>query len=282
MGQEKTRVEFSNLDRILFPDPGISKRQIIEYYIRIAPWMLQFLENRPLSLQRFPRGIDHSGFFEKSVPPGTPEWVDTFSRFHEKGLDSEYILCNNLDTLLWLSNLAAIEINITLSRVPRPGDPDLAFFDIDPKPPACFQDAIDAALILKEILDGLAIRSYIKTSGKSGLHVVIPLIEGYSFHQVKNFVHGTGLLMEKQSKNISDSRDAGTVFIDYLQNSAWKTMACPYSIRPVKGATVSTPLSWREILEDIKPEDFNVATVISRKGDPWQDIFENRQEIVVK
>ena len=285
MVTQETRVAFSNLDKILYPGPGISKREVIEYYIRKAPLMIPHLEDRPLTIRRFPDGIGEAGFFEKEVPRNAPEWVRT-STLEGRGDGTEYIICNDLDTLIWLANLAAIEIHIPLSRLPSVDKPDLAFFDVDPEPPATFRDACRVAVLLKKLLDELGILPFLKTSGKKGLHVVVPVKRDYSFRQVRDFVHGVGMILEDQHEQVrsefSHSREPGTVFVDYLQNGRGKTMVCPYSLRSEPAATVSAPLEWRELSGDLRPEDFTIATLISRTEDPWKEILKNPQEIVVR
>jgi bifunctional non-homologous end joining protein LigD len=281
------RVAVSNLEKVLYPGLGLTKKEIIGYYIRIAPSILPFLAGRPVVLNRFPDGIENQGFFEKNAPPETPDWV-TLSPHHSgtAGRVVRYIVCDSLDTLVWLANLAAIELNITLSPANDPENPDFAFFDIDPEPPADMEETVRVTRALGEVLQGLGIRGYVKTSGKKGLHVVVPLKPGYNFHQVRNFVHATGILLSREHDGVVSefprSRDPGTVFVDYLQNSSWKTMACPYSLRPVPGAPVSCPLSWEELTPSLRPEDFNITTVSSRTEDPWKEIFDDRQNIPVK
>jgi bifunctional non-homologous end joining protein LigD len=281
------RVAISNLDKVLYPGLGLTKKEIIEYYIRIAPRILPYLAGRPVVLNRFPDGIDNQGFFEKNAPPETPDWV-TLSP-HYSGTARRvvsYIVCDSLDTLIWLANLAAIELNITLSPANDPEKPDFAFFDIDPEPPAGMEETVRVTRALGDVLQGLGIRGYVKTSGKKGLHVVVPVKPGYDFHQVRNFVHATGILLSREYEGVVSefprSRDPGTVFVDYLQNSSWKTMACPYSLRPVPGAPVSCPLSWEELALSLRPEDFNIVTMSSRTEDPWKGIFDDRQSIPVK
>ena len=281
MVQQETRVAFSNLDWILYPGPGVAKKDVIEYYIRIAPLMIPHLRERPLTIRRFPDGVASGGFYQKDIPRNAPEWVRTYPR---DGI--RYILCDDPDTLAWLANLAAIEIHTPLSRVSSIDTPDVAYFDIDPEPPATFRDACRVAGLLKRLLDELDIHSYPKTSGKKGLHVAVPLREGYTFREVRDFVHGVGRIMEDQDEQVrselSDSREPATVFIDYLQNSKGKTMVCPYSLRAETMATVSAPLEWGELGGGPQPEDFNISTLISRKDDPWREIWKNPQEIVVK
>ncbi|MDQ1279293.1 MAG: polymerase protein [Thermoproteota archaeon] len=282
MFEKLTRVEFSNLDKILYPEPGITKAQVIEYYIRVASKILDFVVDRPLTITRFPNGINEKGFYEKDAPSGTPSWVEMYKRYSESAKrDLNYILCNSLDTLIWLANLAALEIHVTLSKSKSFQEPDAALFDIDPEPPANFGDATEATLLLKEKLDGLGLVSYVKTSGKKGLHVLVPIREGYSFSQTREFVHLIGRRLASESKNIvsemSESKKPGTIFIDYLQNSHGRTMACPYSLRATPQATVSTPLRWDDVNKKLKPEDFNMVNIAKVKDDPWRDMMRNKQ-----
>ena len=286
MTEKLTKVKFTNLDKILYPENKITKAQVIEYYIKMAPRMLDLLADRPAVLTRFPEGVDKEGFYEKDAPSGTPSWVKVFRRYSESAKrELAYILCNDLDTLIWLGNLAALEIHLTLSKADSFESPDLVLFDIDPEPPLGFDDVIDAVLLLKEQLDALNLRSYVKTSGKKGMHVVIPVKGGYTFKQTRDFAHKIGTQLAKESKIIVSefprSREPGTVFIDYLQNSHGRTMICPYSLRATPGATVSTPLEWSEVRKGIKPESFNLFSVVKREKNPWKEILTDRQRLEV-
>jgi len=287
MSERLTKVEFTNLDKILFPQPKITKAQVIEYYIKIAPKMLSLLANRPLVLTRFPNGVDNEGFYEKDAPEGTPSWVRTTKIYSETAhRNLNYILCNDLDTLIWLANLAAIEIHIPLSRVDAREKPDFLFFDIDPEPPASYEDAVAVALSLKEKLDQLGLTSYVKTSGKKGLHVLIPIVREHDFRITRAFVHKIGQHLTKELKIVvsefAESRMPGKVFVDYLQNSHGRTMVCPYSLRVTPEATVSTPLEWTDVKKEIKPAEFNLFSVVKLEKDPWKGILENRQKLEVK
>jgi len=284
---ELTKVSFTNLEKILYPELGLKKSRVIEYYIRIAPRMLGFLKNRVIVMNRYPDGIDNEGFYEKDAPMGIPAWVKTFKKYSETAQrDINYIVCNDLDTLIWMANLAAIEINITLSTIDNYDKPDLVFFDIDPEPPCSFDDVIDIALSLKEKLDELNFRSFVKTSGKKGLHVVLPVIKSYNFKQTREFVHQFGKFLARESdlvvSEFRNSRDPGTIFIDYLQNTRGKTMIAPYSLRAQAKATVSTPLEWKELKKGLRPEEFNIFTVLKRKNDPWEELLENKQALEVE
>jgi len=284
--EELTKVSFTNLEKVLYPGLGLKKSRVIEYCIRIAPRMLGYLKNRVVVMNRYPDGVDKEGFYEKDAPVGTPPWVETFNIYSETAQrEIEYIVCNNLDTLIWMANLAAIEINITFSTIDNYDTPDLVFFDIDPEPPCSFDDVIDVALSLKEKLDELNFRSFIKTSGKKGLHVVLPVINNYNFKQTREFVHQFGKFLARDSDLIvsefRNSRDPGTIFIDYLQNTRGKTMIAPYSLRAQAKATVSTPLEWKELKKGLRPEEFNIFTVLKRKNDPWEGLLKNKQALEV-
>jgi bifunctional non-homologous end joining protein LigD len=287
MVEKLTKVSFSNLEKIIFPKFNVSKAQLIQYYIHVAPRMLPFLKQRPLVLTRYPDGIDKEGFFMKDAPKGTPNWVKTvrfYSETAKRNLD--YILCNDLDTLIWLANLAAVEIHVPLSREDARDKPDFAFFDIDPEPPASFSDAVEVALLLKEKLDALGLRSYIKTSGKKGLHVLIPVLREYTFRDTRAFVHVMGSYLAKESDIIVsefvDTKTPNKVFVDYTQNSHGRTMACPYSLRATSEATVSVPLDWADLKKEIKPSQYTIQNVPSLKKDPWKDIFLNPQKLEAK
>jgi bifunctional non-homologous end joining protein LigD len=281
-----TKVEFTNLDKTIFAKLKITKAQVIEYYIRVAPKMLGFLADRPLVLTRFPDGIGKEGFYEKDAPQGTPSWVKTVKIYSETAKrDVNYVLCNDLDTLIWLANLAAIEIHMPFSKADSREKPDFAFFDVDPEPPATYKDATTVALLLKEKLDNLGLESYVKTSGKKGLHVLIPIVQKYTFRETRNFVHTIGRELAKEQQLVvsefAETKKPGKVFVDYLQNSHGRTMACPYSLRAVPEATVSTPLEWSEIKKGIKPTEFNIFSVVKREKDPWKKILENKQKLKV-
>lgn len=283
--EKLTKVRFTNLDKVLYPKLGVRKSQVIDYYIKIAPKMLGFLAERVVVLNRFPDGAEREGFYEKDAPKGTPSWVETFTRYSETaGREINYIVCNDLDTLIWLSNLAALEMHITLSRVEAYENPDQLLFDLDPEPPAAFDEAVDVAFILKESLDALGLKSYVKTSGKKGLHILLPIVVDYNFNQTREFTHQIGKHLARSSdivaSELSQSRDPGRVYIDYLQNSAGRTMICPYSLRAVPEATVSTPVEWRE-LRGLKPEKLNIFSVIEKKSEPWEEFWEDRQRLEV-
>lgn len=287
MTEKLTKVSFSNLDKTLFPKVKVTKAQFIEYYIKVAPKMLPFLADRPLVLTRYPNGVDEEGFYAKDAPEGMPDWVKTVRLYSETAKRNvHYILCNDLDTLIWVANLAAVEIHMPLSRVDARENPDFVFFDVDPEPPASFDDASTVALNLWEKLEALGLKSYVKTSGKKGLHVLIPIRRKYTFRETRTFVHTVGKYLAKELdivvSEFKDTKKPGKVFLDYTQNSHGRTMVCPYSLRVTPDATVSTPVDWSDLKKKIKPSEFNIQTIPNLRKAPWKDIFKHQQKLEVK
>jgi bifunctional non-homologous end joining protein LigD len=279
-----TLVHLTNLSKVMYPALAITKQEVITYYIRMAPRMLPFLHNRPLTMHRYPGGVGGENFYEKDAPQGTPDYVDIFTRYSETAdREVHFVLCNNLDTLIWLANLASLELHVTLSTAATYDSPDLLLFDIDPEPPLLFDDTIDVALIVHERLAEVGMQSYVKTSGKKGLHIVVPLKAGYRFEEIRTFAHNLGKKIARDTLGVVSefphSQDPGTIFVDYLQNAHGKTMAAPYSLRATDGATVSAPLRWDQLKHGVRPEDFNIRTMLSGSEDPWRDIFDTRQTI---
>ena len=283
-----TKVELKNLNKVFYPKNSVTKGQVVEYYIRVAPKILPVIVDRPLVLTRYPDGIegDKAGFFEKNAPEGTPDWVRTKKIYSPTSKrDVYYIVCNDLDTLIWLANLAALEIHMPFSKVDNLDQPDLLFFDVDPEPPATLSDAAEAALLLKDKLLELGFTPFVKTSGKKGLHVVIPIVPEHTFEKARAFVHEVGVELAKGSDMIvsefKDTKKPGKIFADYLQNSPLRTMVVPYSLRSTPDATVSTPLEWSEVKKGINPSDYTIFNVAKRSSNPWKDIFEKRSKLEI-
>ena len=257
----------------------------------MAPKILPIIKDRPLVLTRYPDGIKDSqlgktSFFEKNAPEGTPAWVKLYPIYSPTSKrDVKYILCNDLDTLIWLANLAALEIHMPFSAIHEINKPDLLFFDVDPEPPATLSDAAEVALQLKDKLLALGLTPFIKTSGKKGLHVVIPIEPEHSFEATRAFVHQIGIELAKNSDLIvsefKDTKKPGKVFTDYLQNSPMRTMVIPYSLRPTPEATVSTPLEWSEVQKGLNPTDYTLFSVSKRTSNPWKEIFSKRCKLEI-
>jgi len=286
-----TKVKLKNLDKCFYPDVGVTKAHVIEYYVTLAPKILPVIQDRPLVLTRYPDGIKDSqlgktSFFEKNAPEGTPSWVKLYPIYSPTSKrDVNYIVCNDLDTLIWLANLAALEIHMPFSTIHEINKPDLLFFDVDPEPPATLNDAAEVALQLKDKLLSLGLTPFIKTSGKKGLHVVIPIDPEHSFEATRAFVHQIGIELAKNNDLIvsefKDTKKPGKVFIDYLQNSPMRTMVIPYSLRPTPEATVSTPLDWSEVQKGLNPTDYTLFSVNKRTSYPWKEIFSKRCKLEI-
>ena len=286
--KDLTKVDIKNLTKIFYPEKNITKAQVIEYYIRIAPQLLPVIADRPLVLTRYPDGIQGKteSFFEKNAPGGTPSWVQIkaiYSKASRRNVN--YIVCNDLDTLIWLANLAALEIHMPFSKIEALDKPDFLFFDVDPEPPATLNDAAEVALQLKEKLVDCGLKPFVKTSGKKGLHVVVPIVPESPFEITRAFVHTVGIELAKLDdlvvSEFKDTKKPGKVFLDYLQNSPMRTMVVPYSLRPTPDATVSTPLEWNEVKKGLNPSDYNIFSVTKRTSEPWKDILDKKVKLEI-
>ncbi|NMH27369.1 DNA ligase D [Flavobacterium silvaticum] len=277
------KVEFSNPDKIFWPKEKITKGDVIAYYNAIADYILPYLKDRPQSMRRTPDGIKSQGFFQKNVAGLVPDWTKTaIIKADSKSEPVEWLICNNKDTLLYMVNMGCIEINPWSSRIKTLDNPDYIIFDLDPKG-AQIENIVKTAKVLKEILDGLKVPAYIKTSGGNGLHVFIPVKPKYSYEQTREFSHIISQMVHKQLPDITSlerlpDKRKKKVYLDFLQNGRGKTMASIYSLRPREGAGISTPLEWDEISDGLKLSDYNLFTIPQRlkeKGDLWKGFFED-------
>lgn len=244
----------SNLDKVLYPDVGFTKAQVIDYYIRIAPVLLPHLKNRPITLKRYPDGVDGFFFYEKQCPSHRPKWVKTATvpseRREEKRID--YCVMNDLPALVWAANLADLELHTFLHRAPAITRPTALAFDLDPGPPADIVLCCRVALWLKAIFDELKLESFAKTSGSKGLQIFVPLNTPTTYEKTKPFAHALAqrLAREHPDAIVSDMRKSlrkGKVHIDWSQNDGHKTTVSVYSLRAKSRPTVSTPVTWREV-----------------------------------
>lgn len=273
-----TQVAFSNLDKVFWPALGYTKGDVIHYYDRISEVLLPYLKDRPQNLNRHPNGIEGKNFFQKNMDMELPEYVETQNIWSESNQRfNHYILCNNKETLLYLANLGCIELNPWNSRIGSLNTPDYMILDLDPNGRP-FADLIQVAKEVRTVLDMACEEHYPKTSGKSGLHVVIPLNARYDYDTIKNFAE---LLMQLVHARVPDitslerspKQREGKIYLDYLQNRFGQTLACAYSLRPYPGATVSTPLEWSEVRKGLDPSKFTIETIFKRlekKGDLWK------------
>jgi bifunctional non-homologous end joining protein LigD len=269
-------LKFTNLSKIYWPENGYTKRDMFNYYYQIAAFILPYLKDRPLSLNRFPNGIHGMSFYQKDVKDKAPEWAKTFPYTTSDGEDKEYLVGNDEATLLWMASLGCIEINPWFSRIQHPDNPDYCVIDLDPDKNT-FEQVILAAQEVKKILDAIGVPGYVKTSGSTGIHIYIPLGGKYSYDQSqmfgkmivsivnKHFPDFTSL--ERQIKNRN-----GKMYLDFLQNRPGATIACPYSLRPKVGATVSMPLHWEEVKKGLSMKDFTIANAVARAKSE-SDIF---------
>lgn len=284
----KREVRITNIDKVLFPDDGYTKGDLINYYWRAAPLMLPFLKDRPIVMQRVPDGIYEEAFYEKQAPKGRPEWVSTVPVPSDSGRRTvDYVVVDDVATLVWLAQIASVECHAWTSRWPRLDEPDFAVMDLDPHEPVSFEDVRNVAKLLKVVLDRFDLRAFPKTSGGAGLQIFIPITPGHSYAEVRQFCSGVGRLIqhaypEKVTLEPSKLRRKGKVFIDANQNSAGKTLVAPYSVRPYPLATVSAPLSWEELDEEFYPEAFTIETIFDRIteiGDPFRPALSVKQDL---
>ena len=263
------RLKPTNLGKVFWPAEGYTKADLIEYYERIAPWMLPYLRDRPLVLTRFPDGIAGKSFYQKDAPEFAPAWVRTeriYSRDTER--DIAYLVVDDVEMLRYVANSAAIPIHCWASRVPSLERPDWLVLDLDPKG-APFTDVVRVALALRRILDDLALPSYVKTSGATGLHILLPLGARYTYEQARTFARLLAVLGVEAEPEISTVarplRDrGGKVYIDFGQNGHGQTIVAPFSLRPLAGAPASCPLEWREVTARLDPARFNLKTIAAR------------------
>jgi bifunctional non-homologous end joining protein LigD len=262
-------VQFTNLKKIFWPNEGYTKEDLIEYYRTIAPFLLPYLKDRPVVLTRYPDGIDGKSFFQKDAPGFVPHWVQT-RKIYSKDTDRDisYFIINDLETLLYVANMGAIPLHLWSSRIDSLERPDWLVLDLDPKG-APFAHVIRAARCLHDLLQKLRLDSFIKTSGASGLHILVPLGSRYTHEQAKNFARllatvGVESLPEICTIARPIAARNGKVYVDFGQNGYGVTIAAPFTVRPLPGAPVSCPLEWREITEDLHPSRFTIKTVPAR------------------
>jgi bifunctional non-homologous end joining protein LigD len=251
----------SNLDKVLYPAAGFTKAQVIDYYIRIAPVLLPHLKNRPITLKRYPEGVDGFFFYEKQCPSHRPEWVKTTavaSQRKEKHID--YCVINDLPALVWAANLADLELHTFLHRAPAIMRPTALAFDLDPGAPADMVQCCQVGLWIKEAFDELKLQSFAKTSGSKGLQIFVPLNTPATYEKTKSFAHALAERFEREHPDLIVSRmqkilRKGKVLIDWSQNDDHKTTVNVYSLRARQQPTVSTPVTWEEVGQCLKRKD---------------------------
>lgn len=287
------RLKLSNLEKVLYPAVGFTKGQVIDYYVRIAPVLLPHLKNRPLTLKRYPNGVTGMHFYEKNCPTHRPEWVQTtpvWSEGNNRWMD--YCLANDLATLVWLGNLADLELHTSLSLGKDVSRPTTIAFDLDPGPPANIIQCCQVGLWLKEILDAAGLQSFPKTSGSKGMQVYVPLNTPVTYEQTKPFAHELAKYLEREHPDavvslMKKSLRPGKVFVDWSQNDQYKTTVCVYSLRAKERPTVSTPITWDEVRAALKSGDpdelvFDSEATLARvakHGDLFEPVLKLKQKL---
>ncbi|HYY04805.1 MAG TPA: non-homologous end-joining DNA ligase [Gaiellaceae bacterium] len=272
-------VKLSSPDRVLYPDDGITKGDLFEYYREIAPALVPHLRNRPFTMKRYPHGITGEVFFQKQAPRGMPSWIKTrrFTTHPREGGSRlvDFPLVNSPEAVLYMVQMNCVDMNAWYSRVDKPHRPDFVLFDLDP-PDGGFALAIEVAHLIRALLDELALPGYVKTSGADGIHVVAPITRRSTFEQTYHFAEQASRLLEQRHPGklttewLKKKRQG--VLVDHRQNGWGKTIASVYSVRPKPGAPVSTPLRWEELTADVRPRDFTMDVAL-RRVDEHGDLF---------
>jgi bifunctional non-homologous end joining protein LigD len=280
-------LSLSNLDKVLWPDHGFTKGQLIDYYARVAPTMVPHLRGRPITLRRWPNGVNAASFYEKNCPSHRPPWLETVRMG-----DVSYCLLDEPAALVWTANLAAIELHPSLATAPDLDSPTAVVFDLDPGPPADVLTCARVALLVRDLLDGLGLRLWPKTSGSKGLQLYLPLNRPASYAETKPFAHAVARLLERDHADLvlsemERSRRKCKVFIDWSQNTASKTTVAVYSVRALPEPSVSTPLTWEELEASLAGDDASglrfdpeqVLERIQRLGDLHAPVLEVAQKL---
>jgi len=250
---EGRSLKLTNLDKVLYPATGFAKGQVVEYYVRVAPVLIPHLAGRPLTMKRYPGGVNEEFFFEKNAPKHRPDWVKTAPVWSDvNNRTMYYILANDLPTLVWIANLASIELHPSLSLGADIETPTMIVFDLDPGPPANIVQCCQVGLWVRDIFEHFGLQSFAKTSGSKGLQIYVPLNTKTSYEETKPFAHAIARLLEQEHPDlvVSDMKKAvrtNKVFVDWSQNDQHKTTISVYSLRAREKPTVSTPVSWEEV-----------------------------------
>jgi bifunctional non-homologous end joining protein LigD len=283
-------LSLTHLNKVWFPkNPELRKRDVLAYYLRVAPHILPFLKDRPMVLKRYPNGIGEKFFFQKAASASRPAWIRTvLIESKDRGEDIPYFLVDDVADLLYLTNLGCIDHNPWSSRAEDQQHPDFVFFDLDPTDGTSFESVLAVARAVEKHLRSIRLRSYLKTSGATGIHIFVPLEPHYRYEEVRLFAGAIGQRVGAELPDLVTSersvgkRKKGTVLIDALQNSLGKPLAAVYSLRPTSGAPVSTPVSPAELRKGFRPREFTIETIftrLKRSRDLWQDFWKHRQNL---
>jgi bifunctional non-homologous end joining protein LigD len=275
-------VRLTNLEKVFWPDVGVTKGDLIQYYAEVAPVLLPHLRDRAMVMKRYPNGIDGGHFFMKRAPAPRPEWIETCAIEHGSGNVIDFPMIQDCAALLWLINLGCVDLNPWYARRDDIDRPDFLHFDLDPVPDADWDRVVQAALLVRDALTALSLSAYAKTTGSKGIHVCVPIVRGPTQKQVWTFAKQLARTLESHAPDLVTAeyrvakRPAGRVLVDYNQNAWGRTLASIYSVRPRTGATVSTPVTWHELEAGVHIDDFdlfNVPARVAKWGDLWQDVL---------
>jgi bifunctional non-homologous end joining protein LigD len=285
-------VELSNVDKVLYPECGFTKGDVVDYYVRVSPHLLPHLAQRPVTLKRFPDGVEGKSFYEKHCPSHRPAWVKRAKVPKSDGTDLHYCVIDGLPALVWIANLAGLELHTFLHRAPKIERPTVLALDLDPGPPAGMAECCRIALLLKAVLDSVGLASFPKTSGSKGLQVYVPLnVPRLTYERTKSFALALAQLLEHEAPELvvskmTKSLRKGKVFIDWSQNDAHKTTVSAYSLRAKNTPTVSTPVEWDEVEAALTPSktalsfDSEAALArLARQGDLFAPVLELEQKL---
>jgi bifunctional non-homologous end joining protein LigD len=282
-------VRLSSPERVLFPNEGITKKDLFEYYRAIAPVLVPHLRNRPFTMKRSPYGVTGEAYFQKQAPKGMPSWIPTrtFRTYPRKGGSRlvDFPLVNSQQALLWMVQMNCIDMNAWYSRVDKPDRPDFVLFDLDP-PEGGFALAVRVAHLIRAELERLGLESYVKTSGADGIHVLVPIARRATFEQTYAFAERLARGLEAEHPGLVTTewlkRKRAGVLVDHRQNARGKTIASVYSVRPKPGAPVSTPLRWGELSADVTPRHFGMGEALERVeqlGDLFEPVLAGGQSL---
>ncbi|MFL5605150.1 MAG: non-homologous end-joining DNA ligase [Gemmatimonadaceae bacterium] len=279
------RVRLTNLSKLFWPAAGITKRDLLQYYADVSPYLLPHLTDRAMVMKRYPNGAAGKCFFMKRVPEPHPDWIETCRIDHKSGNVIDFPMVQDLASLLWVVNLGCIDLNQWYARCDDVDRPDYLHFDLDPVKGVKFPKILAAALVVREALDALGMAPLAKTTGSSGVHIYVPIVRGPTQKQVWTFAKALAqTLADKYPKLLTAeyriaARPAGRVLVDYNQNAWGRTLASIYSVRPKPLATVSTPITWKEVEKGIALSDFridNVPARLGKVGDLWKPLLATR------
>ncbi|MDQ2665743.1 MAG: non-homologous end-joining DNA ligase [Gemmatimonadota bacterium] len=278
-------VKLTNLSKVFWEDEQITKRDLLQYYADVSPYLLPHLADRAMVMKRYPNGALGKCFFMKRVPEPHPDWLETCAISHRSGNIIDFPVIQDLASLLWVVNLGCIDLNQWYARCDDVDRPDYVHFDLDPVPGATFEKVLEAALVVRDALTTLGMQPLVKTTGSSGVHIYVPIVRGVLQKKVWTFAKALAQTLAARNPELLTAeyriakRPEGRVLVDYNQNAWGRTLASIYSVRPKPDATVSTPLTWDEVEKGVQLSDFTIANVparLKKMGDLWKPLLAAR------